>query len=173
MKTIFSIILLVFLGNCHSDTNKIQKGVENNKIVFVNKSISKSDTINKYLSAQDYRKKNIEKYKRNILSKGDKASFALYNITLDNEKNYTTILPYALLMAEKYKNKDAYETFYTKFIKILNNGEYQDEFYFDLEIETHKFLKNYLIKGANLGQTRCKEIISNLEEIAKIRQQKF
>lgn len=175
MKTIFPLLLLVFLCNCHSENNKSHATIETNSTKKSYDSISSlnKDTFLDTLSAQDYRKRDIEKYKKKIITNEDQDSYTMLNITMDNEGDYIIIQPYAFLMAEKYKNRLAYKTFYINSIKILNNGEYKDEYFFNLDIETRRFLKHYIIEGAKLNNPICKNILVNLEKIAKERQIEF
>lgn len=177
MKTIYLIIIILGLISCDFNSKNIKtKTIKNDSIIKVkspNSSLNNIDTTTIPIRLQDDRVSKIEIRKKNILKNGDPYDFIVLDITYINEKDYTSILPYALLMSEKYNHKDAYESFYINFIKIVNNGVYKDEFYFNLDIETQRFLKHYLKKGSELGQSKCKSTLISLEKIAQKRHVEF
>lgn len=153
--------------NSNNDNSKMEIVKNKNKL---NKNEVNKDTI---FRVQDLREENIDIYKKNIHLKGDLYSFNVLAITYQNIGDYESILPYAFFMAEKHNERDAYETFFTNSILILHNGDYKDEYFFELDSETQRFLKHYLKKGAKLGQSKCKSTLANLEKIAKERKIEF
>lgn len=181
MKQIILIFSFIFFVNCVSNTNKMEEKKIKSKLneIKADNAPLNEDSINisnkDYLpiSAQDYRKSKIEKRKKNIIENGDFYDYGVLSITYENENDFISILPYSVLMAEKYQNRDSYLDFYYSFIKIINNGDYKDEYFFNLDIESQRFLKHYLTKGADLGQSRCKKILMNLKKIANERKLEF
>jgi len=175
MKIIYLIIIILGLISCDFNSKNINsKTIKNDSIINIKLPNSNNiDTITIPIRLQDDRVSKIEIRKKNILKNGDPYDFVVLDLTYINEKDYTSILPYALLMSEKYNHKDAYESFYINFIKIINNGDYKDEYFFELDSETQRFLKHYLKKGADLGQSKCKSTLANLGKIAKERKIEF
>lgn len=178
MKNIFFMFLL-FIYSCTSkNEQKVQNDLNYKSINSNEKNkIQSIKTVEKQLDTpfrvQDLREENIDVYKKNIRKNGDLYSFNVLAITYQNMGDYESILPYAFLMAEKYDKSDAYETFFTNSIQILHNGKYKDEYFFELDSETQRFLKHYLKKGAELGQSKCIRILANLEIMAKERKIEF
>lgn len=179
MKLKYLVIFIIILTSCEFNSKKMTNNSNN---VDSTKAKNLTSTVNNYknidtdtmpIRIQDERISKIEMRKKNILEKGDGSSFVVLDLTLNYENDYMTILPYALLMSEKYNHKDAYMIFFINSIKILNNGVYKDEYFFDLDVETQRFLKHYLRKGADLDQSKCKSILINLEKIAKERGLEF
>lgn len=111
----------------------------------------------------------IEKMKENIINMGDNYDFSVLYLYYDNRGDYTSILPYAVCMAHKFKNKEAYWVLYENYIKIVNNGKYKDEYFFDLDNETQEYLYYYLEKGASLNQPICKKKFEKINDLKRER----
>lgn len=145
-------ILIIFIG---CDNSK-KHNMENN-----------NDVNNIGIQTSEPTPHDIERMKENILQKGDNYDFSVLYLYYDNNGDYTSILPYAVCMANKFENKEAYWVIYENIIKIANNGEYKDEYFFELDSETQDYLYQYLTKGADLKQPICKKKLDKINELKK------
>jgi len=145
-------ILIMFIGCDNSKKHNLENNTDANEI-----GIQTSEP-----TPQD-----IERMKKNILQEGDINNFSVLYLYYDNNEDYTSILPFAVCMANKFKNKEAYWVIYENIIKIANNGDYKDEYFFELDSETQDYLFQYLIKGANLNQPICKKKLEKINELKK------
>jgi hypothetical protein len=83
------------------------------------------------------------------------ALWRYFGCSVNNEEG-EEILPYALLMANKYHYERAYYHVYDCFIIIYANGAYNSDLD-SLDNTTKKFALEYLQKGAELGEINCKK----------------
>ncbi|MBP5515439.1 MAG: hypothetical protein J6X86_00675 [Bacteroidales bacterium] len=93
-----------------------------------------------------------------IVLKGDVLSYAQYHFLRGADypkhsngsyNDYEHILPYALIMANRYNYAPACFQIY------LRTKELYEYYNMEMDKETHDFIMHYLVKGAQLGYEEC------------------
>lgn len=103
----------------------------------------------------------IKEAKAIIVKSGDKNLYASLCIYYYEKGEYESTLPYSLVMAYKYNDRDAYYNIYRTMIQINNGGEFNYETIKKLDKTSKEFALQNLIKSANLG---CNSAKNELEK---------
>ncbi|WP_165607934.1 hypothetical protein [Flavobacterium tructae] len=103
----------------------------------------------------------IKEAKVIIVKSGDKNLYASLCIYYYEKGEYESTLPYSLVMAYKYNDRDAYYNIYRTMIQINNGGEFNYETIKKLDKTSKEFALQNLIKSANLG---CNSAKNELEK---------
>lgn len=93
----------------------------------------------------------IKETKATIIKYGDKDSYARLCIYYYEKGDYESSLPYSMVMAYKYNDKDAYYNIYKTMIQINNNGHSNYRAIQKLDKTSKEFALQNLTKSANLG----------------------
>ncbi|MFS4430659.1 hypothetical protein [Chryseobacterium sp. S90] len=102
-------------------------------------------------------KDNSEIIKNHIVIKGDEDAFTDLTIKYGNSSKYGEILPYAMIMANKYNNGEGCYQVFMSVLSLNNSGS------LELDISSIKKLNNsdkdfvmsYLLKGVKLKKPSC------------------
>lgn len=104
----------------------------------------------------------INKLEESILKKGDANSYNELR-TAYIDKDMFTFLPWALIMANKYHNKDAYFDVYSCLFDMncqdCTSEELENWSLIHLDDSTKEFAIEYLKKASDLGHPQAKEIL--------------
>src|SRR5204862_5347173 len=68
--------------------------------------------------------KELKTFKENVVSKGDIYSFSMVSLYYDGKNNYYEVLPYSIIMANKFNNANGCKEVYFDIIRINNNGKF-------------------------------------------------
>lgn len=156
-KSVRILLFILFIISC----NKNNKNIMNNGNALLP---DRSDTTKIIIdTASVFQNKEIEKYQKNVVSKGDPDSFTRLIIHYGNIPDYKELNKYALIMADKYNSGDGYSMVFESIIALNNNNEYNDitDFAKINEKAKNEALK-YLEKGASINDINC---MSKLAEI--------
>jgi len=93
----------------------------------------------------------IKETREVIFNSGDKYSYAKICIYFDEKGDYESSLPYSIVMAYKYNDKDAYYNIYRTMIRINNSGEFDYKAITKLDKTSKAYALENLTKSANLG----------------------
>lgn len=103
----------------------------------------------------------VEKFKERVLKNGDSIAYnrlrIIYGDWSYDGKYRPDLLPYSLLMAEKYNNQSAYHQVYTDIIELNNKGKYHDSLFSNVPLPQKETALHYLEKGASHGDVTCVE----------------
>jgi hypothetical protein len=102
----------------------------------------------------------IPQIKKLILSKGDQAAYIDLMIYYEDKMQYEALLPYSIIMANKYDNANAYYQIYFCIMRIYNNGQFDYKFIKNLDLDSRKFVLDNLQNSAQLGDNSAKEYLA-------------
>lgn len=103
----------------------------------------------------------VEKFKGRVLKNGDSVAYdrlrVIYGDWSYDGKYRPDLLPYSLLMAEKYNYQFAYHQVYTDIIELNNKGKYHDSLFSNVPLFQKETALYYLEKGASHDDVTCIE----------------
>lgn len=108
----------------------------------------------------------LKEAKAIIIKSGDKDLYARLCIYYYEKGEYESTLPYSMIMAYKYNDKDAYYNIYKIIVQINNNGNPDYKAVKKLDKNSKEFALENLTKSASLGCISAKKDLDkyNLEE---------
>jgi len=156
IKSIIILLLGIVLGIC------LDYFYQNQFIdKFNKKELNLEKTENHYRGNNEPLKK-VEILEDNILKKGDRSSYDELSIAYLDRNTYE-FLPYALLMANKYKYEQAYFDVYSCLFEIgcldCKTAELEEWNIDKLDIETQKLAIKYLKIASEMGHSQATEIL--------------
>ena len=111
----------------------------------------------------------VKEAKAIIVKSGDKDLYARLCIYYYEKGEYESSLPYSMIMAYKYNDKDAYYNIYKTILQINSNGNSDYKAVKKLDKNSKEFALLNLTKSASLGCISAKKDLDkyNLEESSK------
>ncbi|WP_428232697.1 hypothetical protein [Flavobacterium sp.] len=111
----------------------------------------------------------VKEAKAIIIKSGDKNLYASLCIYYYEKGEYESTLPYSMIMAYKYNDKDAYYNIYKVIVQINSNGNSDYKAVKKLDKNSKEFALENLTKSANLGSISAKKDLEkyNLKENIK------
>lgn len=111
----------------------------------------------------------VKEAKAIIIKSGDKNLYASLCIYYYEKGEYESTLPYSMIMAYKYNDKDAYYNIYKTIVQINSNGNSDYNAVKKLDKNSKEFVLENLTKSASLGCISAKKDLDkyNLEENIK------
>lgn len=106
--------------------------------------------------------KELMQIKTEIISRGSKSSYARLDNYYKNTSNYFEILPYSLMMINKYNDKYSYIRILEVMIKMNNNSKYELSNIKSLSKGDQYFITYYLLKGAGQEDPESIKILTEL-----------
>jgi hypothetical protein len=96
---------------------------------------------------------------KKVLSKGDKESYTMLCLYYDDKKSSLQILPYSMIMAHQYNDKDAYYDVYQTSIMMFNNNKFEPNFIIEIDKSIQDFALKHLFKSSELGSNQAQEVL--------------
>ncbi|MCL9805467.1 hypothetical protein NAT51_08035 [Flavobacterium amniphilum] len=109
---------------------------------------------NSYLSDEQ-----VYEAQKKVLLKGDKKSYSMLSLYYEDKQSNSMILPYSILMAHRFNDKDAYYDVYQATICVFNNNEFNSDLIEKLDSESKDFALKHLLKSDELGNEHAKEVL--------------
>lgn len=106
--------------------------------------------------------KEIVQLKNDIVNRGSQSSYARLDNHYRNSAGYIEILPYSMIMINKFNNKYSYIRILEVLIKMNNDGKYELSSIKNLNKGDRDFAIYYLRKGVNQEDPESTKILSEL-----------
>lgn len=102
----------------------------------------------------------IENFKKRVTLSGDIKAFSRLILYYNGKENYYDLIPYSIIMSNKYNSPDGYYHVYSDFIRLNNNGKYSEKLIVNLPKENQDFVLSYLTRGAEANDIDCKATLA-------------
>lgn len=111
----------------------------------------------------------VKETKAIIVKSGDKDLYARLCIYYYEKGEFESSLPYSMIMAYKYNDKDAYYNIYKTIVRVNSTGDSDYKEIKNLDEKSKEFALKNLTKSASLGCISAKKDLEkyNLEENIK------
>ena len=106
--------------------------------------------------------KEIVHLKSDILKRGSQSSYARLDNYYRNSANYIEILPYSMVMTNRFNSNYSYTRILEVIIKMNNEGKYKLSDIEKLNKGDRDFVIYYLMKGIDQGDSESIKILSEL-----------
>lgn len=144
MKKLFYLLVVIILYGCKGDKKDI---LEKEQLTILNNSVK------------------LSSIKDNIVKKGDIKSYnKLVSYYVRNQNSNHELLPYSMIMVEKYKYYRACSYIYVGMIITYNNGVFDEDYLVKLNPEAQKIILYYLNLGARNNIIECQIDLQYLYE---------
>jgi hypothetical protein len=106
--------------------------------------------------------KEIVQLKDDVLKRGSQSSYARLEYYYRNSVNYIEILPYSLVMINKFNSKYSYTSILEVIVKMNNEGKYELSEIKNLNKGDRDFVIYYLFKGVDQEDPESTKVVSEL-----------
>ncbi|PQA91474.1 hypothetical protein B0A69_16800 [Chryseobacterium shigense] len=150
-------IVLFFATGCQNKNEQKMissvKEVSDTLAIFENNKIS--DTV--------INNKNLEEFKREVVTVGDLYSFNRLAIHYEENKNYKELYEYALIMADKYNKGDGCSQVFICIVAMNNKNLYRDILDFaKIDEKAKSDALKYLEKGVRLNDINSASMLQEI-----------
>ena len=95
-------------------------------------------------------KNELNELKNNVINSGDDYSYSRLVLYYENKEDFYELLPYSLIMAEKYNKGNGYLMVYKDLIRLINKGKFDQTALKDINKDSRENILKYLERGSKL-----------------------